>query len=258
MGAETKISWCDKTHNHWIGCTETSPACDFCYARDLSERYGWAKWGAGEPRHLTGEANRKKPLAWNRQAAKLGVRYSVFSLSLGDWADPEVPQEWRTDLEMLIDATPNLDWLLLSKRHSLVLKWALNRAPKKNVRLGFTVENQEWARRRLPCMGRFALEGWKTFVSYEPALGPVDWWPYLDPEGLYGGCIQWVIIGAESGHRRRPFDENWARETRDACQRAGVPFHYKQNIANGKPVHLPMLDGRQWAEFPTTSAGRSS
>jgi len=253
MGANSKIAWTDHTFNAWIGCTETSPACDFCYARTEDARRKWTAegWGAGKPRHRTSAATWQNPIKWNREAERLGIRYRVFSLSLGDWADQEVPEEWRDDLERLIDATPNLDWLLLTKRHTAALKWAKARPVKPNVRIGMTVENEEWAKIRLPHLAMIAMFGWKTFVSYEPALGPVNWDLYLDRDGIFGSTVQWIVAGQESGPNRRDFEEHWVRDTRDPCQRHGVPFLYKQKIdEQGRKIELPMLDGRQWAEFP--------
>jgi protein gp37 len=220
VGENSAIEWTHHTWNPWIGCTETSPACDHCYARELSNRRGWVKWGAGEERKRTKVW--KNPDKWNAEAAEKGIRYRVFCLSLGDWADAEVPDSWRDEIEAKIDATPNLDWLLLSKRHDPVLKWCRGRAPKPNVRIGFTVENNEWANIRLSRMAHIARAGWKTFVSYEPALGPVNW------DGWLAGTVQWLICGGESGRQKRPMDVSWARAARDASKRNHVPFFMKQ------------------------------
>lgn len=57
------------------------------------------------------------------------------------------------------------------------------------------------------------------FVSYEPALGPLQ----LDLSGIH-----WVIYGGESGPQHRPDDPAWARAMRDACAAAGVAFFFKQ------------------------------
>src|SRR5215468_1270366 len=98
MAENSKIEWTDHTFNPWIGCTKVSPACDHCYAEALAKRYGWATWGAGEERRLTSEANWRKPLAWNRAAARDGVRRRVFCASLADVFDAEVADAWRDEL----------------------------------------------------------------------------------------------------------------------------------------------------------------
>src|SRR6185436_16033242 len=97
MGETTGISWTDHTFNPWIGCTKVSPACDHCYAESMAKRYGWAKWGAGQPRMRTSDANWRKPLQWNKAHAS-GPRKRVFCASLADVFDAEVLQEWRGDL----------------------------------------------------------------------------------------------------------------------------------------------------------------
>jgi protein gp37 len=78
----------------------------------------------------------------------------------------------RTDLAALIAATPELDWLLLTKRIELfdrLAPWPRHVVPD-NVWIGVTAENQEYFDRRWP-----KLRDFKTvrFISYEPALGPL-------------------------------------------------------------------------------------
>lgn len=124
MGANTKIEWAHHTFNPWIGCTKVSAACDHCYAEDWDKRYeGGQHWGAGAPRRLTSAANWRKPLAWNRQAAKADTRPRVFCASLADVFDSEVPDAWRDRLFALIALTPHLDWLLLTKRPQVARKY---------------------------------------------------------------------------------------------------------------------------------------
>lgn len=121
MAETTGISWCDSTFNPFIGCTKVSPGCDHCYAEALMDkRWHKVQWGAGQPRQRTSAANWKQPLKWEREAAAFmaehGRRRRVFCASLADVFDNEVPSEWRADLFALIRATPNLDWLVLTKR----------------------------------------------------------------------------------------------------------------------------------------------
>ena len=123
MGENSKIEWTDHTFNPWIGCTKVSPACDGCYAENLMDlRYGRVKWGAGEDRKRTAPANWRKPIAWNRAAALKDGPTFVFCASLADVFDNEVDEVWRRDLFNLIEATPNLTWLMLTKRIGNVIK----------------------------------------------------------------------------------------------------------------------------------------
>lgn len=137
MAENSNIEWTDHTFNPWIGCTKISPGCARCYAETLMDtRYGKVKWGKGQPRQRTSAANWKLPLKWNRaydtaferreEALLIApggsvlppspTRPRVFCSSLADWLDDEVPIEWLADLLKLIHDTPNLDWLLLTKR----------------------------------------------------------------------------------------------------------------------------------------------
>ena len=193
MADDTLISWADKTHNHWIGCMKVGPGCDGCYAEHLMDtRLGRVTWGAPGvgvgTRALTSEVNRRKPLAWNRQAAKDGTRPFVFCSSLADVFDNQVPLEWRAELFALIAATPNLTWLLLTKRPRNIvdlfdaLAGVLDddvyrrKAWPANAAIGCTVVNQEEADRDVPVLlaAKAALNPAFAFLSMEPLLGPVD------------------------------------------------------------------------------------
>ena len=181
MAENSKIEWTDHTFNPWIGCTKVSAACDHCYAEVATptrtlRASGAETWGPHAPRRRTSPANWKKPLAWNRQAQAEGRRYRVFCASLADVGDnhASILAEWRADLWHLIAATPNLDWLLLTKRPQNIIKmlphiWGDG---WPNVWIGTTVENQTEADRRIPHL--LAVPAAVRFLSMEPLLGPVD------------------------------------------------------------------------------------
>lgn len=111
--------------------------------------------------------------------------------------------------------------------------------PLPNVWLGVSVENQAAADERIPLLLKTPAS--VRWVSAEPLLGPVSFrwaqWTaqstskhkdgsrwHLD--GLLG--ISWVVVGGESGVRARPMHPLWARDLRDQCAAAGVPFLFKQ------------------------------
>lgn len=232
MAEQTGIAWCDHTFNAWIGCTKVSAACDFCYAEALMDhRYARVKWG-GE-RVLTGDANWRQPHRWNRAAGKAGVRRKVFCLSLGDVFDNQVAVEWRHELWRLIYECNNLDWLLLTKRPQNIMKMLPGARypedptdtdwpepwPWPHVWLGTTAENQQEYDRRYPAL--LAVPAAVHFISYEPALEPLT---IAGREPL----PDWIICGGESGQQARPFDVTWARDMRDQCLSANVPFFMKQ------------------------------
>lgn len=183
MAENTKIEWTDHTFNPWIGCTKVSPGCDHCYAENLMDiRMGVAVWGPGNPRVRTKEANWKMPLRWNAQAdafmAQHGRRQRVFCASLADVFDNEVPVQWRRDLFDLIAATPNLDWLLLTKRignaQRLHAEAYLDSARPwpENVWLGATIVDPEEAARDIHKL--LAVPARMRFLSMEPLLGAVN------------------------------------------------------------------------------------
>lgn len=213
MGENSKISWCHHTLNPWIGCQKVSPGCTHCYAEALDKRTGGAHWGVGSERRRTSEANWRTPLRWDRLAKLAGTRHRVFCASMADWLDGippspddhwlmphrpgDIPARWLADLLALIEATPNLDWLLLTKRPeawhdrlcaawnidsekfpsgNLAYRWLHGEAPA-NVWVGTTVEDQARAAERVPALMRIPAR--VRFLSCEPLLEVVDLGPWL-------------------------------------------------------------------------------
>lgn len=239
MAENTSIEWCDHTFNPWVGCTKVGPGCDHCYAeRRMDTRLHRVQWGAGQQRQRTKTWG--DPVKWNsrHQAfhAEHGRRQRVFCASLADVFDNEVDPSWRAGLFALIAQTPNLDWLLLTKRIGNVAKMIEQPGMQKcglppNVWLGATVVNQEEADRDIPKL--LAVPARVRFLSIEPMLGPISF------EGLWASkrindatnaleVIDWVICGGESGPGARPMHADWARQLRDECEAFGTPFMFKQ------------------------------
>lgn len=227
MGENSKIEWCDHTFNPWMGCTKVGPACDFCYAeRDWEHRYHRVRWGAGEDRVRTSAANWNQPLKWDRAAAAAGERSTVFCLSLGDIWDNEVDPRWRADAFNVMERTPNLVWLLLSKRIGNAMKMcdrpSTGMPPlPRNAALGATMVTQEEWDRDAPKLeeARVLLGALFSFASIEPMIGPIDISRYAP---------DWIICGGESGPHARPMHPDWVRSLRDQCAAKGTPFFFKQ------------------------------
>lgn len=271
MTANTKIEWADHTFNPWIGCTKVGPGCDHCYAEaDFDKRRHVVTWGAGQPRKRTAPSTWAQPLRWNAEAGRdlkaweqfkavNGVddahliargmvkpaRPRVFCASLADVFDNEVPTKWRGELWALINKTPHLDWLLLTKRIGNVKTMMYDpEDPQPNVWIGATICNQEEADRDIPKL--LAVPAATRFLSMEPLLGPVelglcncDHGSVAGPGGVGGATcykcnghggrrLDWIIVGGESGPNARPMHPDAARSLRDQCQAAGVPFFFKQ------------------------------
>lgn len=273
MAENSKIEWCDATFNPWEGCQKVGPGCDNCYAETRNARYNGGtapNWGPGAQRRRTSAANWAKPLAWNRNAdafqAVHGRRMRVFCSSLADVFDNEVPENWRIDLFSVIEETPHLDWLLLTKRignAAAMLPWSACSEPWPNVWLGATVCSQAEADRDITKL--LQVPAAVRFLSMEPLLGPVTF------EGMFASltscdgtnmleALDWVIVGGESGPGARPMHPDWARNLRDQCAAAGVPFLFKQwgeweicSIENGH-YHCDMERNKaHWVHFDGTT-----
>ena len=246
MAEVSAISWCDATFNPWIGCTKISPACDHCYAaRDNKLRKWVPEWGEiGKP--ATPRKRTKTwgdPLKWNRKAAQTGYRPRVFCASLADVFDNEVPQAWRDDLWQLLRETPNLRWILLTKRIGNAAKMLPDDWPFSNAGLMSTLENQEVWDRDYPKLARTPAT-WRG-VSAEPLLSRID---------IGDAKPDWIITGGESGTGFRPLDMDAVRSLRDQCARNGITFHHKQNGGfRGKDAGC-LVDGVEHKHFPPALA----
>lgn len=248
MAEHSAITWTDATFNPWWGCFKISPGCKHCYADAFDHRLGGSHWGKDAPRRFFGDAHWNEPVKWNAKAAREGVRRRVFCSSMADvFEDRRDLDEHRDRLWKLIDATQNLDWLLLTKRPE---NFGMLPTAPVNVWRGVTVEDADhlWRVDHLRATGAAV-----RFISYEPALGPIA--SALNLDG-----IDWIVTGDESGQVRRPADVQWFADVRDKCAAAGVAFHFKQWAGapdariggarvSGK-IHLPILDGRVHAAFP--------
>ena len=210
----TRIEWTDSTFNPVIGCTKVSEGCANCYAAALAARYRWVRWGpqaAGGTRRRTAPAGWARVVAWDRAARAAGRRRRVFCASLSDVFDPEWPPGVRGDLWRLIEATPALDWQLLTKRPEHVLRLMPAGGFGPNVWLGVSAEHQAAYDRRWPLLAALPLPaGAVRFVSYEPALGPL----VLRLAGPLSSLPDWVIAGGESGPGARPMRAAWGPRPR--------------------------------------------
>lgn len=304
MGDVTKIEWADRTFNPWEGCQKVGPGCDNCYAETRNARWNGGEatnWGPGAPRRRTSAANWRKPLQWDReQAAAKAERPNshtpippvfVFCASLADVFDNAVPVPWRRDLFDLIQRTPNLTWLLLTKRPGNVIAMAKALAEEdlgryaddlgvrswwpRNAALGCTVVNQEEADRDVPKLldAKARLNPAFAFLSMEPLLGPVDlrqitlrrdgqlpsalsnrMGDYILP--LRGALrdspvLDWLIVGGESGPNARPMDLAWPRDLLQQTEGTGVVFNFKQVGGKGANKGGHELDGQTYFGRPS-------
>jgi protein gp37 len=266
MADKTKIEWADATLNYINGCSLASPGCTNCYAMKQAHRFpvrqgltvqtkGGMVW-TGEVR-----ANEKalhQALAWKR-----GRR--IFWNAHGDLFHAKVPDAWIDRQFAVMAMTGQHIHMVLTKRSdrmraylahydfrrrvsAVIHSWPADqighgneftgdfnlafRPALPNVWLGVSVEDQKRRDERVPDL--VACAAARRFVSYEPALGPVDWG---------GAKIDLIIAGGESGPGSRPAHPDWFRQTRDQCAAAGMAFFFKQH---GDWIALAQNDGRAW------------
>lgn len=267
----SNIEWTDHTANFWQGCTKVSPGCAYCYAEARDKRHmieAVDHWGPGAPR-LKSKGAIKNCLQWNKAAEGLVERPRVFSLSLGDWLDPEVPVEWRTEMLHTIWKCQNLDFLLCTKRpefwFELITRsmrgdqsseacdsigarmrfvnwlhgWTLGKFPN-NVWLLVSTENQEALEKRVPDL--LSIPAMVHGLSCEPLLGALDLglrFNHLAPALK----INWVIVGGESGPRARNCELDWIASIVRQCREADVACFVKQLGDN--PMGIRGLYGKK-------------
>lgn len=186
MGKHSSIEWCDHTFNPWAGCVKVSPGCAHCYAETLSKRFGQHIWGPAKttPRRMMRDAYWRQPLTWNAHALSLGVRKRVFCASMADvFEDHPMVASARLRLWDLIEQTPGLDWLLLTKRPEHVhtmLPAAWLATPPHNVWFGTSVEDQQRANERIPALlnvpaavrvGRLLVAAEAPLIIHPPETG---------------------------------------------------------------------------------------
>ena len=238
--------------NPITGCTPISEGCANCYARRMAKRLA-GRFGYPEsPHEFDVTLHRDKwrdPLTWCKPR-------TVFMCSMSDLFHEDVDEYFRADLWAVMCGTPNNTYIVLTKRAKAMHDWIVDNEMEMPPHIigMVTAENQARADERIPWLIKtpFAVRG----VSVEPMLGSVD--PFdVDGhiavqmeeangrESLYpADVIDWVICGAETGPGARPMNLAWARDLRDQCKAAGVPYFFKR-AGPGQETPADLLV-RQW------------
>lgn len=260
---KTSIEWADEVWNPVTGCNKVSQGCKHCYAETIANRFWATQYPPnedGSPRKFTDVRVHPErlddPLKWRKPRR-------VFVNSMSDLFHDDVPDSFIADVWFAMMQANKHTYMILTKRarrmaevvQSLYPGESQPHANCRHIWLGVSVEDQATADERIPLL--LQTPAAVRFVSYEPALGPVD----LNKKELIceawsrggytiGTYLDWVIMGGESGPGARPMHPDWARSVRDQCQAAGVPFFLKQMYVNGELAKMPELDGKVWDEFP--------
>jgi protein gp37 len=234
MSENSPIEWTESTWNPATGCTKISPGCKHCYAERMAKRLK----AMGQPNYTGGFR-----IATHEHAVELPLRWkrpqTIFVNSMSDLFHKSVPTSF---ILKVFDVMNRADWhhfQVLTKRSERLLHLS-NRLPwMSNIWMGVSIENQNYTFR----IDHLRQTGAKIkFLSIEPLLGPI--------QGLNLKGIDWVIVGGESGPGARPMDPAWVVDIRDQCQKAGVPFFFKQWGGFNKKKNGRELEGRLWSEKP--------
>jgi protein gp37 len=248
--AKSKIEWTDEVWNPITGCTKVSQGCEHCYAETIANRFWATQYPPnedGSPRKFTNVRLHPERL---EDLLKWRKPRRVFVNSMSDLFHEDVPDEFIAAVWGRMIAAPQHTFMILTKRPIRMTEIVPNlyrdlftNEPQvvPNVWLGVSVEDQATADERIPYL--LQTPSAVRFVSYEPALGPVDFNYWLTErygcggERANAGCeecwwqlnkLDWIIMGGESGPGTRPMHPDWALSMRDQCQAAGVPFFFKQ------------------------------
>jgi protein gp37 len=234
MSTTTGIEWTDATWNPVTGCSKVSPGCKHCYAERLALRLQ----AMGNARYARAFA-----LTLHRDLVELPLRWRrprrIFVNSMSDLFHEEIPAAF---IRRVFETMQRAHWhqfQILTKRSARLRTLAPGLTWAPNVWQGVSVENADYVSRVTDLQ---AVPAAVRFLSVEPLLGPI---PALPLEG-----ISWVIVGGESGPKRRPVDPAWVRDIRDQCVEAGVAFFFKQWGGRTPKARGRELDGRTWDQMP--------
>lgn len=253
MGQKSAIEWTDATWNPVTGCTRVSAGCDNCYAATLATRLLSRIYLARDPQ-VDSDITRRDPFAvrlWpERLSDPLHWRdpRHIFVNSMSDLFHKDVPDHFiRSIFEVTLVAHWHI-YQILTKRPSRARRFLernrdlfRNSTLPENIWIGTSVEDQAAAYRIRQLL---QVNASVRFLSCEPLIGPLT----FDPSGL-----DWVIVGGESGVKRRPMAAEWVRAIRDRCQSANVPFFFKQWGGRTPKAGGRELDGEEWNQMPQSS-----
>lgn len=234
MSAKSKIEWTGITWNPVTGCSKISPGCQNCYA----ERMAYRLKAMGSPNYSNGfdlcchEHLISQPRKWSKSQM-------VFVNSMSDLFHDRVPDDFIFKVFEAMNKAKNHCFQVLTKRSERLTEIGRNLNWSKNIWMGVSVENSNYLYRANDLKKTNASV---KFISFEPLLGPIN---FFDYEG-----IDWVIVGGESGPKARPMERDWVLRIKVECQKAKIPFFFKQWGGVNKKKSGRSLEGKTWDEMP--------
>ena len=222
MAAKTTIEWCDATWNPVTGCTPVSSGCKNCYALRQAKRLK----AMGQAKYANGAEPTCHPDALN-EPAKWKLPQRIFVCSMADLLHEEVSNGFL--LDVFAHMVPPHTYMILTKRADRLYDFAYRHPHlwRPEIWTGVTIESRD-VLNRLGFLRRAPVP--MRFVSFEPLLESI---PDLDLTD-----IDWVIVGAETGQGARRMNPAWARDIRDQCKAADVPFFFKK-MSGGDKTPIP-------------------
>jgi protein gp37 len=167
----------------------------------------------------------------------------IFVNSMSDLFHKDVPLNYiQRVFEVMNEANHHI-YQVLTKRSQRLASMSSSLSWSPHIWMGVSVESEAYLE-RIDDLRETAA--YVKFLSLEPLLGPLS---NLNLEG-----INWVIVGGESGPRARPMRKEWVVEIRTQCQKAQVPFFFKQWGGTNKKRSGRVLDDRTWDEMPQVAA----
>lgn len=287
MSDRSKIEWTDTTWNPVQGCSRVSPGCENCYAERMARRFDKpGMWGEGLTVVRNGKPGWSGDVRLREEIVEDPLRWRkprrVFVCSTSDLFHEKVPFPYIARVFWTMMRAPKHTFQVLTKRPRRAVeffRW-LNESPAEelaphvneramspyfppeHVHIGVSAEDQKRLMERVPYLMHIPAS--VRWLSAEPLLGPLDlgWLDYPDGrihplQGLWHEdgtgtvrrrCLDWIVVGGESGQGARPMHPDWVRDIRDACEEHDVPFFFKQWGEFG-----PVPDGE--ADFWLSEAG---
>jgi protein gp37 len=236
MGSTSNIEWTEMTWNPVTGCVKISQGCKHCYAERMAKRLH----AMGSSRYVDGFKPTLHhdlidlPKKWKKPRV-------IFVNSMSDLFQDAVPDQFIRDVFATMAACPQHTFQILTKRSERLRELGQALPWPSNVWMGVSVENAKVIGRvddlrHVPAQVRF--------LSCEPLIGPLD--------GLRLNGIHWVIVGGESGPGARPMKASWVNAIHRECERADVPFFFKQWGGVRKEFAGRELHGRTYDEMPVS------